>query len=241
MSKLEFNRMKNIIGAFIGTLMVMSFGLAQSSTDMHINSIRYAPNKADSSFIEHVIQSLLDRPQDVVFLSNRDLLTSLCVSHCSDEELTIHDTLKNGKIIHMYLRTKAFNPTEHAFSYYPGEDSLIETIDGLPAYGGTYQMPQFSIDSLSVVINGKDLKIPEDAYADLYNPNLCESEFFRQPVAAYPAEEGDYFFLYLYGGSSSDTYFTKLIFNKKRFLKKIIAEYPDLIDHGALREDFIGF
>lgn len=191
--------------------------------------------------MEYVIRNHLERPQDVVFISNRDLLKSLCVAHCGDEEVTIHDTLHDKRIVHIYLRTAAFDSAAHGYGYYPGEDSLIETIDGLPAYGGTYELPRTYIDSLSVQINGKTVKVPEDAYRDLYNPNLCESELFRQPIAAYPSGSGTYFYLYLYGGQSSDTYFTKLIFNKKKFLKKIVIEYPDLIDYQALRPDFIGF
>ena len=222
-------------------LLMAGIGFAQTDQSLHLNSIRFSPNKADSAFLEYVIRNLLERPQDVMFVSNRDLLTSLCVAHCDEKELTIHDTLNDKRIIHFYLRTATFLPEIHEYTYYPGEDSLIETIDKLPAYGGTYSLPATYIDSFSVTLNGKTVKVPEDAYADLYNPNLCDSELFRQPVEAYPSSDGDYFYLYLYGGSSSDTYFTKLIFNKKRFVKKIVAEYPDLIDHGALREDFIGF
>jgi hypothetical protein len=219
----------------------LSFLRAQEEPAVHLNSIRNAPNPADKIFLDHVLNHVLDGPQDQMFISNRDLLLSLCVSHCSDSKVLIHDTLEKRRILDIALTTKAFDPSEHSISYFEGADSLIETIDGQPAYGGIYAMPTTEIATLTVTIKGKSLDVPPEAFANLYNPNLCESEYFRQAIAAYPSLDGKYLYLYLYGGKSSDTYFAKLVFDRKRFLKKIVAEYPDLSDQGAIREDFIGF
>ena len=57
----------------------------------------------------------------------------------------------------------------------------------------------------------------------------------------YPSLNGDYFYIYIYGGTGSDTYFAKLIFDKNNYIKKIVTEYADLSQFGALRLGFIGY
>lgn len=214
---------------------------AQEEPSVHLNSIRYSPNQADSLFLEHVLQNLLDGPQDRIFVANRDLLTSMCVNHCSDDRVWIHDKLDKKRELDIEMTIGAFDSAAHSYTYFEGEDSLRETIDGSPAYGGIFSLPKTEITSFTISIKGKELDVPKEAYANLYNPNLCESEYFRQPIAAYPSLSGKYVYVYVFGGSSSDLYVAKLIFDRKRFIKKIVAEYPDLSDWGAIREDFIGF
>ncbi|MDX2247446.1 MAG: hypothetical protein SF052_11750 [Bacteroidia bacterium] len=227
------------------------FLFAQSEPDIHLNSIRHSPYKkktdtgiqGDSAFLEFVIQKVLDGPQDLIFVANRDLLTPLCIKHCGRTEVIIHDTLKIRKqpVVDIRLKTLPFDSVSHTYTWFEGEDSLIETIDGLPAYGAVFGKPGRMIDSLSVTVGGKKLQVPREAFAGLYDPNLCDNDFFHQPIMAYPSLNGDFLYLYIFGGKDANTYFAKLIFDQKRYLKKIVAEYDDLIRYDALRWDFIGY
>ncbi|MCB0852466.1 MAG: hypothetical protein KDD63_09600 [Bacteroidetes bacterium] len=221
----------------------------QPEYQTHLNSIRNSSFKektengwiGDSAFIEFVISEVLDGPEDIIFISNRDLLTPLCIKHCASSQVSIYDTLEDGRIIDFHIEAENFDPESHEFSYFEGEDSLIETIDGFPAYGGTFSTPKVGIKSMTAKIGKKKIKVPPEAYADLYNPNFCNNELFSQSVMAYPSLSGEYFYLYIYGGSGSDTYFAKLIFDKKDYIKKIVVEYADLIAFGSLRWGFIGY
>ena len=162
----------------------------QAEHEIHLNSIRNAPFKqkidgfsiGDSAFIEFVIDNVLERPQDVMFISNRDLLTPLCVKHCALDKVAIYDTLKDNRIIDVHIEAKEFIAEDHTFTYFEGEDSLIESIDSLPAYGGTFNVPLVYLDTMTVSIGGKEIPVPREAYADLYNPNFCNNELFRQSV-----------------------------------------------------------
>lgn len=224
------------------------FLYAQSEHLDHIESIRqsYYKGKAengwkgDSAFIEHVIQNVLEGPQDQMFITNRELLNPLCIAHCGRNEIIIHDTLEDNRMIDIELQLQPFDTASHQIIYME-TDSLIELIDSLPAYGGVENIPTWEIDTLKVRIGGKELFIPKEAYANLYEPNLCANELFRKGVMAYPSKEENYFYVYIYGGAGADLYFAKLIFDEERYLKKIVTEYADLSEFDAFRWDFIGY
>ena len=221
-------------------LLLPGLMFSQEEYETHLASIR-ASSSQDSAFVEYVIKQLLDGPQDLVFVSNRNLLDGLCVSHCSRQLVEIHDTLAKGKLVDIKLETSAFDTAAHQFSYFPGSDSLIETIDGLAAYGAVDALPTHQITALRVKWGKRNLDIPADAFENLYNPNLCNSEIFHQAVMAYPSIDGKYLYVYIYGGQGAGTYFAKLIFDKKRYIKKIVSEYSDLIRYNAFRWEFIGY
>lgn len=237
-------------GFFFSVLLLsVSFLWGQKEPQVHLQSIRSASYQeegpqglvSDSAFLEYAIQFLLAEPQDIMFVSNRDLLKSLCVSFCSKQQVEIHDTLDGGRVAKVEVFTRSFDSLAHDFMYYEGDDSLIKAIDGMRVYGAVDQKPTTLVDSMSIQIGKRKLKIPKEAYEDLYDPNLCNAGFFHRPVGAFPSLSEDYLYVYIYGGKSSGIYFAKLIFDKKRYIKKIVAEYEDLIQYGAIREDFIGY
>ncbi|GAB4403177.1 MAG: hypothetical protein OHK0039_02010 [Bacteroidia bacterium] len=223
---------------------------AQPEADMHLQSIRSSTYRtadglaADSAFVEFAIRELLQGPQDIAFISNRNLLSALCLARCGDRRAVIHDTLRQGRkpqIVELAVHLAPFDSAAHRYTYFEGSDSLIETIDGQAAYGAVDRIPRMSIDSLTLHIDGRSVKVPPAAYRDLYDPSLCDSELFRQPIAVYPSLNGRYLYLYLYGGQGAGTYFAKLVFDKNRYLTRILAEYPELYRYGAFRREFIGF
>ncbi|MEZ4847099.1 MAG: hypothetical protein R3B93_00395 [Bacteroidia bacterium] len=160
---------------------------------------------------------MLDGPEDIIFISNRDLLTPLCIKHCASSQVSIYDTLEDGRIIDFHIEAENFDPESHEFSYFEGEDSLIETIDGFPVMEVLFQLPKVGIKRIRNKIGKKKIKVPPEAYADLYNPNFCNNELFSQSVMAYPSLSGEYFYLYIYGGIRIGYHFAKLIFDKKSY------------------------
>lgn len=223
---------------------------AQDEPAIHLQSIRqssyrgqnaYGPT-GDSAFLEFTMRSLLAGPQDAAFISNRDLLQSLCLAACDSHSVTLHDTIAtNGQVVAVHLWQEPFVAAAHSYAYFEEDSSLIESIDGEPAYGAGDRLPTWQLDSLSIRWGKRSLKVPPAAWAGLYDPNFCDADLFRRPVAAYPALSGRYLYVYLYGGTGAGTYVAKLIFDQKRYLTRIIAEYPDLRRYEVFREDFIGF
>lgn len=223
--------------------------LAQGEHLMHLSTIRASRYKkqgpqgiqGDSAFIEYVLDYLLDAPQDVMFISNRQLLSSLCLSNCTEKSVAIHDTIRKKKEVNIKVYTMPFMPDSQEVNYYPGPDSLIKAINGQRVFGAVDRIPATQIDSMSMTIGRKEVKIPKEAYEDLFDPNLCDGGYFKRPLAVYTSMNGEYFYMYIYGGKSSGTYLAKLIFDKKQYIKKIVAEYEDLLQFDAIRPDFLGF
>ena len=212
----------------------------QEEPRVHIRSI-LGTSSADSLFLRHMLRQGLESSPDRAFVANRDLLRPLCVAVCSADSLVIHDTLSDGAPFHLALYTRPFEPDSHQYSYFPGADSLIESIDGRPAYGAVDQRPTRQVDSLSVRIGKRHLIVPPAAYASFYEVNLCQLGYFQQPVMAYPSLSEKYLYLYLHGGEGASTYFAKLIFDRERYLTRMVAEYSLLRETGAIRPDFLGF
>ncbi|MCI4666946.1 MAG: hypothetical protein MRZ79_02215 [Bacteroidia bacterium] len=234
---------------FIAIFIIPEFGFAQAEHEIHLSTIRASRYKkistrgiqGDSAFIEYVLEYILEAPEDVMFISNRQLLNSLCLSDCSENSLSIHDTLKRRKEVNIKVYTRAFEAESHEISFYEGKDSLIKAVDGRKVYGAVDKLPETQVDSISMTIGKKKIKIPAEAYEDLYDPNLCDGGYFKRPLAVYTSMNGDYMYMYIYGGKSSGTYLAKLIFDKRQYIKKIVAEYEDLLPFDSIRPDFLGF
>lgn len=221
-------------------LFLTSLLFAQSEPEVHLHSIQ-ARSQADSAFLRYTLQQTLEHPADQQFIANRELLRSLCVSLCSHDSVIIHESLPDGRKLHLALYTSPFDPTVHTYDYFPGPDSMLRSIDSLPAYGAVETWPRRQLDSLTVSFDGVPLRIPTEAYRCFYDLNLCDLDLFHQPVAAYLSLDGQYLYLYLYGGQGASTFFAKLIFDQERYLTRIVTEYAALRQHDAFRVDFLGY
>jgi hypothetical protein len=216
--------------------------------ELHINSILLSPYKkvtpkgvqGDSAFLEYVINNVLESPEDKMFITNRELLTSLCTKNCREEAVRIFDSLERKKTIEVNLDLANFVADSHKIEY-EGEDSLISAIDGFLPFGAVTALPQTQIGSLEIRWGKRSLNIPQEAYQDLFNPDFCEGNYFKRPIMAYLSNDKEYLYLYIFGGESSGMYFAKLIFDQRGYIKRIVVEYPELLRFGALRPDFLGF
>ncbi len=206
----------------------------------HIRAI-LGSSPEDSLFLQMMLDRRLAKSPDQDFITHRDLLDPFCVSICAHDSVVIHDTLADGKAFFLAIYTETFEPDSHVYEYFPGEDSLIETIDERPAYGAVDQVPATRVDSMVIRLEGRELMIPRSAYRSFYDLNLCQMEYFLQPVMVYPSQDERFFYLYLYGGEGAGTYFAKLVFDHERYLTRIVAEYSILRQSGAIRPEFIGF
>lgn len=234
------NILIKVLGSSLCCLMCLP-ALAQQEANLHLASIRAAEIKADSAFVEYVIRRILDGPQDIAFIANRELLTPLDIGHCSTDSLTMVDSLESGLHVRLLLQTKAFEASEHQIRYLSGRDSVISEIDALPAYGAMVGLPTRQIDSLAITWGDRDLIIPAAAYQNLYDPNMCRPDWFQQNIMAFPSLDEQYLYVYIFGGESSNMYFAKLIFDRYRYLKKIVTEYADLANFEVIHEGFIGY
>lgn len=237
---------------FASTVTISLFGQDCSEFKKHLKSIdsTYYPGNvvdrmdtlfnANTAFVDYTIDNLLDKPSYKCFISNRNLLKKLKLLSCDSHKIIIRDTLKNGEICNITLTTGTFEPKNHKIV--ANEDSsTIKEIDDQYPYGGVYGIPKIEIKNLNLEINGLRLNIPHSTYGNFYYPNLCENYGFIRQVEAFESLNGKYIYLYLYGGNAAGTYFAKLIFDKTKYITKIVSDYYPLSIHSSFIDNFIGF
>jgi hypothetical protein len=195
---------------------------------------------ANRAFVDYSIKYLLVKPSDQCYISNRNLLRRLKTVTCDSTTVTISDTLNNGSAFKLVLTTGAFEPSKHLVIM-NADSTTIKKIDGQYPYGGEYGNPSIEIKNLRIEVNGSDLEIPREAFANFFSPNMCESYRIHRPIEVYESLSGNYFYLYLSGGNAAGTYFAKLVFDSDQYLTRIISDYYPLSIHSSFRDSFIGF
>lgn len=231
---------------------IKSFGQDCQEFEQHSKSIdsTYYPGhiidrtdtvfNANIAFLDYTIEYLLDKPSDKCFISNRNLLKQLKIVSCDSSNLVIEDQLKNGKSCKINVSTGEFQVSKHSIETNM-DSSSIKKIDGQYPYGGQYGIPEVEIKKIEIEVNGLKLKIPTNAYGNLFYPMMCDNYRFVRQIEAYESLNGEFIYLYVYGGNAAGTYFAKLIFDHKEYKTKIASDYYPLSIHGSFRESFIGF
>jgi hypothetical protein len=236
-------------------LSLVSLGQKQEEYKIHLHSINttYHPGhiidrsdtvfNANQAFIDYTIKNFLKNPSDIKYISNRTILPKLKQTTCDSVQTKIIGTLSKGETVEILIQTGQFDSTKHTISRYKEKEygDAIEKIDGQYPYGGEYGMPNNEVKIFSVTVNGKQLKIPKAAYQNLFEPNMCSDGYFDRKIEAYSSIDGQFIYVYIYGGNAASTYFAKLIFNKKKYLTKIVADYYSLSIHSSFRDSFIGY
>lgn len=198
------------------------------------------PTNANTEFVDYTIKRLLIYPEDKKYISDRRNLKKIRQSQCDSSKVLLKDTLISGDVIEVELIIGKFVPEDHTIIIHPEHD-YIQSIDGTYPLGGVYGTPENEIERLTIRLNSKELSIPPTSYRDLYEPNVCDTDYFRRPIEAFTSLNGEFIYLYIYGGENAATYFSKLVFDRQSYLTRIIADYIPLSTYGCFRDDFIGF
>jgi hypothetical protein len=233
--------------SFPALVLLLLGGLPASAQEpaIHLHAIRSSKHKpmtpqgagGDSAFLEYVLRELVADSPDSMFISDRSLLSPLCVDHCSSNRLLIRDSIQQ---IEIRAYASELSPSD-SLAFQRDAGGRILSLGGLPAYGALKDQPRRRIDSLSIHIRGRQLLIPQEAYAGLFEPNFCDYAFFTRGIEAYPSLDQRYLYLYIYGGEGPGMYFAKLIFDRERYLRQIVAEYPALLRYRVIGDRFIGY
>ncbi|MBI1267844.1 MAG: hypothetical protein GC193_10490 [Cryomorphaceae bacterium] len=244
-------RKKSILNvAFLLLLNGVCLGQLQDEYVIHLKSIEdekaslkenallFHTTNANLALFQEVIREQLEDPSHFQFLCNRKLLKRFSLV----ESDSTHIRLSNNNGVELKIWRKRFRKEEHVIILID-DTYCCSTIDSLPPFGANYAMPTFEISKIELSVNGEILSVPKEAFSNLYNYYFIdkgEHPFFR-PMEAYESINGEFFYLYIYGGYAADTYFGKLIFSKEGYIGKIFVDYDFLLNTRSLRDDFIGF
>ncbi len=81
-----------------------------------------------------------------------------------------------GNGISVVIEGTPFDPTRHTLGYDRSQQvAFLCNIDGHGFWGTDGAMPRREIKVLSMTIQGKILKVPKHACANLYEPNFCDN------------------------------------------------------------------
>lgn len=191
-------------------------------------------------FVDYVIENLLEEKNHKKFITDRKLLRKLQNKVCWDNFVFIEDTLSKGENISIEISTRAFDTLNRILKYEEKSNFLIE-VDGMYPFGAVYyERPRREIESLEIKINDKHINTSSWKYKNLYEPSFCNFSINQRITEAY--EDGQFIYIYIFGGNAADSYFAKLIFDKTDgYVTSIIVDYIPLSMYGSFGEYFIGF
>jgi hypothetical protein len=193
------------------------------------------------NIIDLVCEKLVDK-SDLHHITDYSLLQNLKVVKRNRNELSLYDTLNTSETVEVKIKTRVFIPDDHEITYL--SYGPVDSVDGQEAYFGDsipiYPFHEFK--EFVIKINGNELLIPRDAYANLFDAHILNATSnWDFGVNFYYDNETELLHLYLEGGCVSGTYFSKLIFNKDGFVKKYVLDYYYLSTYGCFGRSFTGF
>jgi len=240
--------MKSLLLIFIVLFQITCLG--QTEYKKHLKSLKSKSWRRNSGFIETKDSTFLDyalnniiKQNEIIYISDRTLLKSLPVNTCFDNYIEMIGIINKNKKITIELKTQEFDSTKNKIEKYNQEwlNNYTEKINGLYPYGGTYSNPKFEFSKFQITIDGKTLSIPDSVFKNLYDPNFCEFGGFVKNIQAFTSLNEEYIYLYIYGSNAAGSYFSKLIFDHKKYVTKWVVNYGPLSNFGCFRESFIGF
>lgn len=127
--------------------------------------------------------------------------------------------------INVLIRTGYFNPAAHRLEYFM-QSGFLYRIDGRFFWGIDGKVPLKRILNIQADINGSKITIPQVAYIDIFEPNLCarQSLFGRIHcgVAVYASNDGERVYIYMRNGKIPCLYEVTWIFSNGRYMGRVV-------------------
>lgn len=194
---------------------------------------------ANIKLIEDVMKNHEGKEVDKKYISDRRLLRQLKAVKYDSTQIKIVDTLNSGEYCRIYMKTGKFNPKKHEFSR--SDDGRLFVDDELAFLAGSGYPPDIEIQELTIEIDSSFVNIPKSVYNTFFNPLISKGRFLSERnLEAYTSFNGQYIYIYFYADSPTP-YFVKLIFDKEKYITRLVADYYTLSINASFRKDFIGF
>lgn len=118
---------------------------------------------------------------------------------------------------------KPFDPSAHRINYDFDEKTPIR-IDKRAYYGDYGIMPLSSVASITMVVDGDTIDIPQMAYSDLMNMNFTYVSNGTKLTAdaVYISKDGKNIYLYLFSNNRKGNYEVTYIISDKKYLRRVL-------------------
>ncbi len=144
----------------------------------------------------------LENAHDTIYIQDRRILEKIVNTRKSSyDENVINYKTKAGDSVYILFAVK---PINHA-----------ENINYKKAYGiDIYSKPKKKVGGITIKWDDAQVAIPESAYANLYEPNSIEAYLSRRKKLLY---------IYLQGSDGAYSYSVKFVFDKKKYITRLIT------------------
>jgi len=189
------------------------------------------------------LYDLLNEPADSIFIQDRGALEELFGNNCKNNEVRFYSTSKASELFQISIKTKKFVPSLHTmhladtvYEMNHGKkkvESIIHRniIDSMYAYGIQGEVPKEEISTFIILRGNSKIQIPKSAYSDLYNILVCENNRWTE---VYLTKDDQYLYVYMHGGDGKNAYAVKFVFDREKYLTRIVNTHPCLKDFDFL-------
>lgn len=141
----------------------------------------------------------------------------------SPSVITKDSLVIEGEGIFAKVLLKPFDPTAHKIIY-DFDDKTPIRIDKKPYYGDYGTMPQFSIASITMTIDGENVEIPPMAYSDLMNMNFTYVNKGTKLTVdgVFISKDGQNIYLYLFSDNRRGNYEVTFIISDKQYVRRVL-------------------
>jgi hypothetical protein len=134
-----------------------------------------------------------------------------------------------GNDISVVIEGTPFDTTKHRFGYDRSQQvPILCNIDGHGLWGTDGEMPHREIKLLRVTIQGKTVKVPKHAFANLYEPNFCDSDprSPTDPIALHAAcqlsTDRKRLYVHMMNSDGAGGYLVTWIFQDSRYFGRVV-------------------
>ncbi len=116
----------------------------------------------------------------------------------------------------------AFNPAKHKLGYY--DEKYLVKIDNKPYFGNYGQVPNTTIENITVVIDRDTVPIPAAAFFDLYNPifSVTEGGVQKSNNKVYLSADGHKVYVYMLKQEAGGSYEVTWVIQDKKYLRRVV-------------------
>lgn len=116
-----------------------------------------------------------------------------------------------------------FDPKAHKIIYDMDDKTPIR-IDRKTYYGNYGKMPLTSVKSITLIVRGDTLEVPEAAYSDLKNINFSYSDkgVQRTGNGVFINKDGSRVYLYLFSKEDRSGYEVAFVFQNGKYLRRVL-------------------
>jgi len=124
--------------------------------------------------------------------------------------------------IRVIIKSGVFFGSKHKLLY---EGKHLVKIDGKPYYGNYGKMPETTIAEVMAIIGSDTVRVPPNAFADLYNPSFTYSDasgITRSQDGVYLSADKRKIYIYMLNKDNAGSYEVTWIIQDKNYLRRVV-------------------